>query len=219
MRIQVDTTDDLLTYLASVSLREPQVLRDLRARTSEIPEHLMQISPEQGQFLNLLVRAIGARRAIEVGVFTGYSLICTALALPSDGTIIGCDVSTEWSKIALEYSERAGVADRVDLRVGDARQTLAELVADGQAATFDFVFIDADKQNYLAYFDAALTLLRSNGLVVLDNVLWHGALIDAAVQDEETRALRAVNERLHHDERVHLSMIPFADGLTLALKR
>lgn len=220
MRIQVELTDTLQSYIADVSLRESDLLRELREKTANLPEHLMQISPEQGQFLNLLVRAIGARRALEIGVFTGYSLVCTALALPAGGTVVGCDINEEWSAIALEYCERAGVAGKVDLRVGDARGTLAGLLAqEGVAGSFDFVFIDADKEGYETYYEAALTLLRTGGLIVVDNVLWHGAVIDESAQDDETCALRAFNAKLHDDKRVDLSLIPFADGLTFALKR
>lgn len=219
MRIQVKLTDALQSYITDVSLREPDLLRELRDKTAELPERerIMQISPEQGQFLSLLVRAVGAKRALEIGTFTGYSLLCTALALPADGTVVACEISKEWSAIALEYCQRAGVADKVDLRIGDAQETLTGLV--DAAASFDFVFIDADKENYEAYYEAALTLLGSGGLIVVDNVLWHGAVVDDTAQDEETRALRAFNAKLHHDERVDLSLIPFADGLTFALKR
>ena len=219
MRIQIEPTDALQNYVADMSLREPDLLRELREETSRMPLHLMQISPEQGQFLNLLVRAVGAKRAIEVGVFTGYSLVMTALALPPGGTVVGCDVSEEWSAVALDYCIRAGVADRVDMRIGDARDTLAALLEQEGPGTYDFVFIDADKENYEAYYEAALELLRPGGLVVVDNVLWHGAVIDDNAQDSETRAVRAFNLKLHHDKRIDLSLIPFADGLTFALKR
>lgn len=220
MRLQVSITEQLQDYVADVSLREPEVLRELRKETSELPERNMQVSPEEGQFLNVLVRAIGARRALEVGVFTGYSLVSTALALPEEGTVIACDISEQWASVALEYCRRAGVADKVDLRVGDARQTLAALVAmPGAAGTFDFVFLDADKPSYDTYFEAALTLLRPGGLIVADNVLWSGHVADESVQDQDTRALRAFNAKLSQDDRVDISMIPFADGLTLAVKR
>ncbi|MFC4852903.1 class I SAM-dependent methyltransferase [Actinophytocola glycyrrhizae] len=219
MRIQVELTDALQDYIADVSPNEPDVLRELRKRTDELPLRLMQISPEQGQFLNVLVRALGVRRAIEVGVFTGYSLISTALALPEGGTIVGCDDNPEWTSIAMEFCERAGVTDKVDMRVGDAVATLTELVASGSAETYDFVFIDADKQNYETYFELALTLLRTGGLIVVDNVLWHGAVIDDSAQDEETTALRAFNLRFTDDKRLDLSLLPFADGLTFAVKR
>lgn len=151
MRIQVELTEPLLDYVGDVSLREPDLLRELRRRTDELPDRLMQVSPEEGQFLSTLVRALGVSRAVEVGVFTGYSLLSTALALPPGGTVVGCDVNADWAVIAQEFCTRAGVADRVDLRLGDARETLAGLVRDGWADTVDFVFIDADKENYLAY--------------------------------------------------------------------
>ena len=219
MRIQVELTDALQDYIADVSPTEPDVLRELRKRTDELPLRLMQISPEQGQFLNVLVRALGVRRAIEVGVFTGYSLVSTALALPEGGTIVGCDDSPEWTAIAMEFCERAGVADKVDMRIGNATATLTQLVAAGEAGTYDFVFIDADKQNYETYFELALTLIRTGGLIVVDNVLWHGAVIDESVQDEETVALRAFNLRFTNDKRIDLSLLPFADGLAFAVKR
>lgn len=219
MRIQVDATEQLQDYIAEVSLREPDLLRELRVRTDELPMRLMQISPEQGQFLQVLVRALGVRRALEVGVFTGYSLLATALALQPGGSVVGCDNSVEWSAIATEFCERAGVADQVDMRVGDAVDTLAGLVDSGAAGTFDFVFIDADKENYENYFEFALTLLRQGGLIVVDNVLWHGAVIDESIQDSETKALRAFNLRYGNDKRVDLSLVPIADGLTFAVKR
>lgn len=220
MRIQVDVNEALQDYVASISLREPDVLRDLRVKTSELPLSLMQISPEQGQFISLLVKAIGAKKALEVGVFTGYSLLATALALPEGGSVVALDISEEWTAIARDFAERAGVSDKVDLRIGDARASLdALLLEEGAAGSFDFVFIDADKENYWAYYEAALTLLRPGGLVVVDNVLWHGAVLDATKQDSETTALRAFNLKVRDDKRVELSVLPFADGLTFALKR
>lgn len=220
MRIQVDVNEALQDYVASISLREPDVLGDLRVKTSELPLSLMQISPEQGQFISLLVKATGARRALEVGVFTGYSLLATALALPEDGSVVALDISEEWTAIAREYADRAGVSDKIDLRIGDARESLDALIGEeGAAGSFDFVFIDADKENYWAYYEAALTLLRPGGLVVVDNVLWHGAVLDETKQDSETTALRAFNAKVRDDERVELSVLPFADGLTFALKR
>jgi O-methyltransferase len=219
MRIQVEPTEELQDYIAEVSLREPDLLRELRARTDQLPMRLMQISPEQGQFLQVLVRALGVRRAIEVGVFTGYSLVSTALALPEDGMVVGCDNNPEWTAVATEFCERAGVADKVDMRIGDAVAVLTELVESGAAGTFDFVFIDADKENYENYFELALRLLRTGGLILVDNVLWHGAVIDAAAQDSETKALRAFNERYSNDKRVDISLVPVADGLTFAVKR
>lgn len=220
MRIQVELSDAVQDYVADVSLRETDLLRELREKTSELPLHLMQISPEQGQFLSLLVKAIGARRTLEVGVFTGYSLLSTALALPADGSVVALDLDAGWTATAMEFCGRAGVADKVDLRLGDARQTLAELLREeGAPGSFDFVFIDADKEGYAEYYEAALKLLRPGGLVVVDNVLWHGAVIDPEAQDSETLALRAFNAKLRDDKRVDLSLLPFADGLTFALKR
>ncbi|MFK0291817.1 O-methyltransferase [Streptomyces sp. NPDC090442] len=220
MRIQVTVDEAMQDYVASISLREPDVLRDLRKKTSELPLALMQISPEQGQFLALLVKATGARRALEIGVFTGYSLLSTAMALPAGGRVVGLDISEEWTSIAREFAGRAGVAEKIELRVGDARQSLAALLREnGSAGSFDFVFIDADKENYAAYYEAALELLRPGGLIVVDNVLWHGAVLDDAQQDSETTALRAFNAKVRDDKRVVLSVVPFADGLTFALKR
>ncbi|MFB7634687.1 O-methyltransferase [Streptomyces sp. NPDC056149] len=220
MRIQVTVDEAMQDYVASISLREPDVLRDLRKKTSELPLALMQISPEQGQFLALLVKAIGARRALEIGVFTGYSLLSTAMALPAGGRVVGLDISEEWTSIAREFAGRAGVAEKIELRVGDARQSLAALLREnGSVGSFDFVFIDADKENYAAYYEAALELLRPGGLIVVDNVLWHGAVLDEAQQDSETTALRAFNAKVRDDKRVVLSVVPFADGLTFALKR
>lgn len=220
MRIQVEVNEALQDYVAEISLREPDLLQELRIKTSELPLALMQISPEQGQFISLLVKAIGAGRALEVGVFTGYSLLSTALALPEGGSVVALDISEEWSAMALDFARRAGVADRIDLRIGDARQSLDALLAEeGAAGSFDFVFIDADKENYEAYFEAALKLLRTGGLIVVDNVLWHGALLDETQQDSETTALRAFNAKVRDDKRVDLSVLPYADGLTFALKR
>lgn len=220
MRIHLDVTEAVRDYVTAHSLREPELLQDLREFTAAMPERNMQISPEQGQFLRTLLRATGARKTLEVGVFTGYSLLSTALALPADGTVTACDINEEWTKIALDYCERGGVAGKVDLRVGDARATLAALVAEeGAAGSYDFAFIDADKPGYEQYYECALTLLRQGGLLVADNVLWDGDVADASVQDESTRALRAFNSKLYADDRVDLSMIPYADGMTFAVKR
>lgn len=220
MRLQVEPTEALQDYVAEVSLREPDVLRELRERTSELPLNLMQISPEQGQFMSLLVRALGVRKALEVGVFTGYSLVATALGLPAQGKVIGCEIDRDWAEIALEYARRAGVAERVEVVVGDARRALAGIAADPrQVGSFDFVFIDADKEGYEEYYEYALELLRPGGLLLVDNVLWHGAVIDDSAQDSETRAVRAFNAKVAADKRVEISLLPFADGLTFVLKR
>lgn len=209
-------TDQLYTYLLSVSLRESSVLQRLRSETAQHPLARMQISPEQGQFMAMLLRLIGARRTLEVGVFTGYSSLCAALALPQDGRIIACDVNVEWTDIAQRYWREAGVAHKIDLRLAPAMDTLNALLAQGQGNTFDFAFIDADKNNYDAYYESCMELVRPGGVIAIDNVLWGGAVADPAVNDEDTRAIRALNEKLHKDSRIELSLVPIADGLSLA---
>ncbi|MDZ7993277.1 MAG: class I SAM-dependent methyltransferase [Nostoc sp. EfeVER01] len=211
--------NQLYNYLLSVSLREPEILEKLRQETANHPRSGMQISPEQGQFMSLLVQLIGAKKTLEVGVFTGYSSLSVALALPTDGKIIACDVSEEFTAIARRYWQEAGVADKIDLRLAPALETLDRLLATGQAETFDFAFIDADKENYDGYYERSLQLVRPGGLIAIDNVLWSGQVADEQNQDESTQAIRALNEKLHHDERVTLSLVPIADGLTLAIKR
>lgn len=215
----LNLSERLYDYLLAVSLREPESLVQLRQETDQHPLSNMQIAPEQGQFMALLVRLIGATRAIEIGVFTGYSALAVALALPSTGELIACDVNEEYTAIARRYWQKAGVADKIDLRLAPALETLDQLLQTGQAATFDFVFIDADKENYLNYYERSLQLLRPGGLIAIDNVLWYGQVADPDVQDSSTTAIRAFNAAIHHDERVVLSMIPIGDGLTLAMKR
>ncbi|MBD2523508.1 class I SAM-dependent methyltransferase [Nostoc sp. FACHB-133] len=211
--------DQLYNYLLSVSLREPEILLKLRQETASHPRSTMQISPEQGQFMRLLVQLIGAKKTLEVGVFTGYSSLSVALALPDDGKIIAADVSEEFTAIARRYWQEAGVAHKIDLRLAPGLETLDQLLATGQAETFDFAFIDADKENYDGYYERSLQLLRPGGLIAIDNVLWSGQVADPENQDESTQSIRALNEKLHHDERVTLSLVPIADGLTLAIKR
>ncbi|WP_392480393.1 class I SAM-dependent methyltransferase [Nostoc sp. C110] len=211
--------DQLYNYLLSVSLREPEILLKLRQETANHPRSTMQISPEQGQFMRLLVQLIGAKKTLEVGVFTGYSSLSVALALPDDGKIIAADVSEEFTAIARRYWQEAGVAHKIDLRLAPGLETLDQLLATGQADTFDFAFIDADKENYDGYYERSLQLLRPGGLIAIDNVLWSGQVADPENQDESTQSIRALNEKLHHDERVTLSLVPIADGLTLAIKR
>ncbi len=214
------TLDDRLhDYLLRVSLREPDILRRLREETALHPMANMQIAPEQGQFMALLVRMLGARRILEVGVFTGYSSLAMALALPPEGLIVACDVSEEYTDIARRYWREAGVEDRIDLRLAPATETLDALLADGQADTFDFAFIDADKPNYRTYYERCLALLRPGGVVAIDNVLWSGTVADPSQSDPDIEAIRALNTALHGDERVDLSLLPLADGLTLARKR
>jgi predicted O-methyltransferase YrrM len=213
-------SDLLYKWLEANSLREPDVLRRLREETAATnPMAIMAISPVQGQFLMLLLKLTRAVRTIEVGVFTGYSSLCTALTLPENGQIIACDVSEEWTSVARRYWAEAGVADKISLRLAPATETLDALLADGQAGTFDFAFIDADKANYGAYYERALKLVRPGGLLVFDNMLWYGKVADESVQDADTVALRALSAKLHHDERVFVSLIPVGDGITLALKQ
>jgi caffeoyl-CoA O-methyltransferase len=212
-------TEPLYDYLLSINRPLPDILQRLRAETLQFPMAVMQISVEQGRFMGLLVQLMGVRRALEIGVFTGYSALTVALALPEDGRLIACDVSEEWTSIGRRYWQEAGVAEKIDLRIGPALDTLDGLLAGGQAGAFDFVFIDADKPNYDAYYERALQLLRPNGLIAIDNTLWSGQVADETVQDESTVALRALNARLCGDERVTLSVLPIGDGLTLALKR
>lgn len=215
----ITMTDALYDYLLQVSLREPPVLRRLRAVTSRRPHAGMQISPEQGQFMALLVGLIGARRCIEVGTFTGYSSISVALALPPRGRIICCDVSEDYTSIARKFWREAGVDKKIELRLAPAKQTLDDLLRKGQAGKFDFAFIDADKENYGAYYERVLKLLRPGGLVAIDNVLWGGSVLDPKDQSVDTKAIRAFNKKLKSDKRVSLSLVPIGDGLTLARKR
>src|SRR5579883_49934 len=212
-------TPELSDYIRCVSLREPDVLRRLREETASHPRVSMQISPGQGQFMALLIYMLQARRTIEIGVFTGYSSLAVALALPEDGRIVACDVNEEWTAVARRYWREAGVERKSDLRLRPALQTLDDLIALGQAGTFDFAFIDADKENYDNYYERCLTLLRPGGLIAVDNVLWSGRVIDPGEQDKDTRAIRAFNQKLQSDARVWLSLLPIRDGLTLALKK
>ena len=211
--------DRLYNYLLSVSLREPEILAELRQETAQQPMSQMQIAPEQGQFMALLVQLMGAKKTLDVGVFTGYSSLVVALALPPDGQLIACDVSQEYTAIARRYWQQAGVSHKIDLRIAPALDTLDGLLAAGQANTFDFAFIDADKSNYDNYYERALQLVRSGGLIAIDNVLWSGQVADPDVQDNRTQQIRQLNQKLQQDERVLLSVVPIADGLTLALKR
>ncbi len=211
--------DALYDYLSSVSLREPDVLSRLREETAQMPEHNMQIGPEQGQFMALLIELTDARKCLEIGTFTGYSALAVALALPDDGRLIACDISEEFTARAKPFWEEAGVAGKIDLRIGPALDTLDALIEGGEKGTFDFVFIDADKVNYQGYFQRALDLARPGGLICVDNVLWNGAVADPSRNDEDTEAIRAFNATLTNDPRISLSMLPVGDGLTLARKR
>jgi len=210
--------DQLYRYLQSVSLQEPAILTQLRQETAQQPMSQMQIAPEQGQFMALLVQLMGAKKTLEVGVFTGYSALVVALALPPDGKVVACDVSEEYTAIARRYWQQAGVANKIDLHLAPALETLDQLLAAGQAGTFDFAFIDADKSNYDGYYERSLQLVRSGGLVAIDNVLWSGRVADPQVQDNRTNSIRAFNQKVHEDARVSLSLVPIGDGLTLARK-
>ena len=213
-------TESVYDYLLSVSLREADVLRELRDETASHPNANMQISPEQGQFMQMLVRLIGAKKVVEVGVFTGYSSLAVALALPETGRIVACDISEEYTSIAQRYWEKAGIADKVDLRLAPAVETLDHLLKHDQVAeTFDMAFIDADKESYLLYYERILKLLRPGGLMLVDNVLWSGLPADPEHHDSNTDAIREFNAFLFQDEGIDLSLLPLADGLTLARKR
>jgi O-methyltransferase len=214
----ISLDDDLYAYLLRVSLREPEILAELRRETLALPQASMQIAPEQGQLMALLVRLMGARRILEIGTFTGYSALVMALALPPEGRIVACDISEQWTAIARRYWQQAGVAGRIDLRLGPAGDTLNALIGADEAGTFDFAFIDADKANYRLYFEQALTLLRPGGLIAVDNTLWGGSVVDAGKTDTDTLAIRAFNTALHADPRIELSLVPIGDGLTLARK-
>lgn len=209
--------EDLADYLQSVSVRESAVLGQLREETAALPEHNMQIAPEQGQFMSLLVKLLGAKKIIEVGTFTGYSALNFAQALPDDGELICCDVSKEWTDVGRRFWEKAGVAQKIDLHIAPATETLESLLAKG-AGGFDMVFVDADKENYVRYSELAYELLRDGGLLMVDNVLWGGDVADPENQTTSTLGIRALNQHLFEDPRWDISMVPIGDGLTLARK-
>jgi predicted O-methyltransferase YrrM len=206
--------EKIARYIDEHSVREPAILRELRAATAAVPYSGMQIGADQGQFMALLVQAIGARNCLEIGTYTGYSALAVALALPEDGRVLCCDISEEWTAIARRFWEKAGVARKISLKLGPALETLKQL-----KGPYDFVFIDADKGNYANYYERCLELVRRGGIIAIDNTLWSGWVADAKRDDDDTRALRAFNDKLHRDERVALSMIPLGDGVTLALKK
>ncbi len=208
----------LYEYILSTTLRDDPLLSDLRKETARMSEGGMQISADQGQFMAMLVKLIGASRAIEVGVFTGYSSLSVARALPDDGRLVACDVSVEYTDIARRYWERAGVAGKIDLRIGPAVDTLDGLISGGETGTFDFAFIDADKGNYPRYYDRCLQLLRSGGLVLVDNALWGGRVADPERTDDTTAVIRELNGEAARDTRVEVSLLPIGDGILLARK-
>jgi predicted O-methyltransferase YrrM len=217
-RIHTPITDAMAEYIRAVTLREPEALRVLRKETDSHPQAVLQTSPEQGQFLHLMARAVAARKTLEVGVFMGYSSTWVALALPPGGRVVACDLSEEFIARARRTWREAGVEDKIDLRMGPALNTLDNLIARGEAGTFDLAFIDADKGNYANYYERALTLLRPGGMAIIDNVLWKGAVVDPEDHEPDTESIRAFNLKLHADPRVALSMATMGDGLTLACK-
>ena len=212
-------TDDLQQYMVDVGVREAPILARLREETSALPMHQMQIAPEQGSFMALLVELMGATRCLELGTFTGYSSLAVAMALPADGRIVCCDVSREWTDIARRYWHEAGVEDRVDLRLGPALETLDAMLAAAEANSYDFAFIDARKEEYDDYYERTLELLRPGGLMAIDNIFQGGDVVDASDGSSDTVAVRALNEKIRRDERVSISLVPIADGLMLARKR
>lgn len=211
--------DKIERYVGEAITKETPLQKRLRAETAKLPMGMMQIGADQGAFLALLVRLIGARRTLEVGTFTGYSALSVAQALPDGGKVIACDVSEEWTSIARRYWREAGVADRIDLRLGPAEQTLKALLDAGGAGSIDFAFIDADKSGYDAYYELCLQLIRPNGLIAIDNVLWSGAVVDSKKRDADTAALRALNLKIRDDARVDSALLTVGDGLMLARKR
>lgn len=217
-RFHTPITEAMADYVRAVSVREPEALEQQRLSTDDHPQASMQTGPEQGQLLHLLATTVGAKKTLEVGVFMGYSSAWVALALPPDGKVIACDVSEEYTRRARQTWKEAGVEGKIELRLGPAVETLDRLIAGGEAGTFDFAFIDADKANYANYYERALTLLRKGGLVVADNVLWHGAVVDENDRSEDTEAIRAFNRKLLEDSRVAMSLITMGDGFTVACK-
>ncbi len=208
----------LYHYFQSISLRESEILSQLRQETARHPMAMMQIAPEQGQFMAWLVQLMGAKKTLDIGVFTGYSSLVVALALPVEGKIIACDTSEEYTAIARRYWQQAGVSQKIELHLAPALETLDKLIAQGEVESFDFAFIDADKGNYDNYYERALQLVRQGGVIAIDNVLWGGKVADPEEQDNSTQKIREFNEKLHQDSRIFLSLVPIADGLTLALK-
>lgn len=211
--------ENVSDYLIRHSVKDDEILRRLRHETAAMPHGRMQISPEQGQLMGMLVHMLNGRRAIEVGTFTGYSALCVARELGAEGKLVACDISDEYTQIARRYWREAGLADRIDLRLGPGKASLEHLLAEGGEGRYDFAFIDADKTGYDDYYELCLRLLRRGGLVAIDNVLWSGKVADPSDNDADTVAIRALNKKVHADERVHMCMIPIGDGLTLALKR
>ena len=215
----LNLTDELYQYLLKVSLHETELMAALRKETAKLSMSEMQVSPEQGQFMALLAKLLDTRQVIEVGTFTGYSALAIAQVLPADGKVIACDVSEEWTSMAMRYWEQAGIVDKIDLRLAPALETLDGLLQEERAGSFDMAFIDADKENYLNYYERCLELIRVGGLIMVDNVLWGGSVVDVSNQKSDTVAIREFNEHVQRDSRVDISLVPIGDGLTLARKR
>ena len=215
----IGLNNELRKYMLDVSFRDDEILRQLREETLTLKEAQMQISPEQGAFLSILTKILNAKKTLDIGVFTGYSSLVVARELPDDGSVVACDTSIEWTSIAKKYWKLAGVDNKVGLHLAPARETLEKLIEDGQASTYDFSFIDADKINYQSYYEYSLTLVKPGGIIAVDNVLWSGQVIDEYDSEPATRAIRSFNEKLYQDDRVSISMVPIGDGLTLAYKK
>ncbi len=209
----------LHAYLVQHAVRDNETLAELRTVTHQLSDSVMQISPEQGQFMALLVELINARKTLDIGTFTGYSSLVVALALPANGKVITFDINDEWTRVARHFWQKANVDQKIELRLGNAADSLQELINAGESNTFDFAFIDADKANYDAYYELSLELVRPGGLVAIDNVLWFGKVADPDIHDLSTQCIRALNTKVIQDERVTVSMLPIGDGLTLARKR
>jgi predicted O-methyltransferase YrrM len=218
-RVTLSLGGALYDYMLDMGVREDEVQRRLREETGALEMAHMQISPEQGALMAMLIRVLGARRALEIGVFTGYSTLSVAKALPEDGRVVACDISEEWTAIARRYWQQAGVAHKIDLRLSPALETLDALLTDGAQGSFDFAFIDADKGGYLEYYERCLQLLRPGGLIAVDNVLWGGKVVDVDDTEEDTQAIREFNAVLRDDNRIDVSLVPIGDGVTLARKR
>ena len=215
----ISMNETIYQYILDHSLRDDPVMKELREETAKLPMAVMQIGADQGQFMGLLAKLVGAKQCLEIGVFTGYSSLAVARALPKDGRIIACDVSEEWTSIARKYWKKAGVEDKIDLRIGPALATLDTLISLRQTEKFDMAFIDADKTNYLAYYERCIELVRKGGLIVVDNTLWSGDVANPDNQKPDTVALRAFNDALRDDDRIDLALLPVGDGVTLARKR
>jgi caffeoyl-CoA O-methyltransferase len=212
------TSDAIADYVRAVSVHEPAVLERLREETAALPQWEMQIAPEQGQLLRVLLATVGAKKTLEIGVFTGYSSIVTALALPPDGRVVACDISDEFTQTARRYWREAGVEHKIELRLGPAATSLRNLIGEGAAGTFDFAFIDADKERYDEYYELSLDLVRPGGLLMLDNMLRRGHVLDQSSKDSDVKAIQLLNRKIHQDKRVTAVLLPFVDGVTIACK-